>query len=94
MTPKRQLPCYRVKIPLTNEIVVCASVRPTAVDQTDARNAESRIALGVSALSAPGTSACARMSMCPKQIGLTALRAAAVTTEARVRQLSRLAAVP
>jgi hypothetical protein len=37
---------------------------------------------------------CLGRSMYPKQIGLTALRAAAVTTEARVRQLSRLAAVP
>jgi hypothetical protein len=37
----------------------------TSVDQTEAGNAESRIALGVSDLRALGTSACLRMSMGP-----------------------------
>jgi hypothetical protein len=34
----------------------------TSVDQTDARNTDSRIALGVSVLRAPATWACARRS--------------------------------
>jgi hypothetical protein len=37
----------------------------TAVDHTDERNARKRIALGVSVLGAPGTSACARRSWGP-----------------------------
>jgi hypothetical protein len=45
---------YRLLLP--------ASVRHTSVDQPEALNAATRIALGVSVLRALGPSACARMS--------------------------------
>jgi hypothetical protein len=65
------------------------------VDQTEAGNAESRIALGVSVLSALATWYCARRSRGPEQIGGIALRAcrsdrsASRTGDFRLTELNR-----